>query len=229
MPAACHKDTVMLLEPTAEETVTLDVDSRAWLERLRADGATRDQALAELHGLLLRATRFEVARRRHSLAHLGSADLEDLALQSADDAMMSVLAKLDQFRGRSRFTTWAYKVALVEVAVALRRRAWRGREIPAEPEAWLRLADAAGSVDAVAEQRELLSALSRAIRTHLSAHQRQVLLAVVVGEVPIDVLAGRLSTTRGALYKTIHDARQTLRRSLAAEGFQTGSGGERIA
>src|SRR5690349_24351508 len=116
-------------------------DSQRWLERLGEIGPDRDAAVAELHALLLKAARFEVDRRRAGLPHLRGGDHEDLAQQSADDALVAVLGKLDQFRGASRFTTWAYKFALLEAAVKVRRRAWQGREIPLEQEAWSALPD----------------------------------------------------------------------------------------
>ncbi|HEY7075760.1 MAG TPA: sigma-70 family RNA polymerase sigma factor [Solirubrobacteraceae bacterium] len=187
---------------------------RDWLEALRATGATRERAVAELHALLLRAARFEVSRRRAGLPHLRGDELDDIATQSADDALLAVLAKLDDYRGESRFTTWAYKFALLEAAVALRRRAWQGREIPLDPEVWPLLADKAGGPAQAAEQRELLEAVRRGIATALTPHQREVLVAVALNDVPIDVLAERLSTTRGALYKTVHDARRRLRAYL---------------
>src|SRR5437867_6211745 len=120
----------------------LDADSREWLRSLRRDGAAHDEAVALLHALLLKAARFEVARRRPSLPHLRGDELGDIALEAADDALMSVLARLDGFRGASRFTTWVYKFALLEAAVKLRRRAWQGREVPLEPEGWALLAGA---------------------------------------------------------------------------------------
>jgi RNA polymerase sigma-70 factor (ECF subfamily) len=196
----------------------LDVESRAWLESLRADGPAREEAIIRLHGLLLRAARFEAARRRSSLPHLPDSEIDDLVTQSADDALLAALAKLDDFRGHSRFTTWAYKFALLETAVKLRRRPWQEREIPVEPAEWTQVADGTKPLEAAAEQGELLAAVMSAIRTELTPHQREVLVAVAVGGVPIDVLAERLATTRGALYKTIHDARQKLRRRLAADG-----------
>ncbi len=198
----------------------LDSESRAWLQSLHADGPAREEATARLHGLLLRAARFEVARRRASLPHLDRAELDDLAVQSADDALLAVLAKLDEFRGDSRFTTWAYKFALLETAVKLRRRPWQEREIPVEPAEWVQLSDGTRPLEVKAEQGELLGAVLSAIQTELTPHQREILIAVAVGGVPIDVLAERLATTRGALYKTIHDARQKLRRRLAADGHQ---------
>lgn len=194
-----------------------DVESRAWVSDLAQDGATGETARARLHKLLLGAARFEINRRRASHPYLRGGDLDDLAHQAADDAMMAILAKLETYRGESRFSTWAYKFALLEAAVKLRRRAWQGREMPIEDEHWGALADRAHSPEASAESRELLAALTEAIRTELSPHQREVLLAIAVNGVPIDVLAERLNTTRGALYKTVHDARKKLRGQLTGE------------
>jgi RNA polymerase sigma-70 factor, ECF subfamily len=193
-------------------------ESRRWIDDLRAGGAAQQRALERLHALLLRAARFEVARRRPMLPHLRGNELEDIALEAADDALMSVLSRLDDFRGDSRFTTWVYKFALLEAAVKLRKRAWQGREIPLEPEEWS-LLSSRFAPDAQAEQTELLASVQRAIREELTPHQRNVLVALAVNGIPIDVLAERLETTRGALYKTLHDARRRLRRSLGEKGF----------
>jgi RNA polymerase sigma-70 factor, ECF subfamily len=196
--------------------------SREWLDALRDEGPRRDDAIARLHGLLLRAARFEVARRRVGLPHLRGVSLDDLALQSADDALVAILGKLDDFRGESRFTTWAYKFALLEAAVRLRRLSWQERELPLEPASWDLIAASDASPEAGAETNELLSAIRTAIDERLTAHQREVLVAIALRGVPIDVLAERLGTTRGALYKTLHDARQKLRRCLAERGLDVG-------
>jgi RNA polymerase sigma-70 factor, ECF subfamily len=192
----------------------LDAASREWLHALRSEGVERDEAVARLHALLVRAARFEVARRRPMLPHVRGDDLDDIALEAADDALMSVLRRLDDFRGASRFTTWVYKFALLEAAVKLRKRAWQGREIPLEPETWDLFASSGLQPDMAAEEHELLRTLQQAIGEVLTSHQRRVLLALAVDGVPIDVLADRLETTRGALYKTLHDARRKLRRHL---------------
>ena len=198
-------------------------DSAAWLDALRADGATRERAIAALHDLLLRAARFEVSRRRASLARVRGEDLDDLATQAADDALVAVLAKLDDFRGASRFTTWAYKFALLEAGVRVRRRAWQDREVVLDSDSWTRLAPAAaGGPAEEAERGELLAALSEAIGDALTERQRSVLVALAIDGVPIDVLAERLDTNRNALYKTLHDARRKLRAALAERGFATG-------
>src|SRR5919201_564084 len=134
----------------------MDYESQAWLAALAADSPERDAAVARLHELLLRAARFECSRRRDSLPHVGATELDDLAHQAADDALVALLGKLDSFRGESRFTTWAYKFALLEAGVKLRRRTWHGREIAIDDETWPELPDAGRSVHEQLEDRELM-------------------------------------------------------------------------
>jgi RNA polymerase sigma-70 factor (ECF subfamily) len=205
--------------PAAPESLCLDAGSQAWIESLRPRNPGRETAIAKLHALLLKAARFEIHRRRAAFPHLRGDDWEDLATQSAADALLAVLAKLDDFRGDSRFTTWAYKFALFEAAVKVRRRAWQGREVPLEPERWPLIADGDATPETNAETAQLAAVMQEAIRDQLSPRQREVLIAVVVNGVPIDVLAERHQTTRGALYKTLHDARRKLRAALAARGL----------
>jgi RNA polymerase sigma-70 factor, ECF subfamily len=187
--------------PALIPALAVDEDSRRWLADLRSAGHRRDEAERRLHALLRKAADFEVRRRTDR-------DVDDLVTQAADDALLAVLAKLDDFRGESRFTTWAYKFALYEAAAKTRRRAWQGRELPTAPEDW----PAVGHVQDF-ETPERLRALQRGI-ARLTPHQREVLIALAVNGVPIDVLAERRQTTRGALYKTLHDARRSLRRHL---------------
>jgi RNA polymerase sigma-70 factor, ECF subfamily len=198
-------------------------DSTAWVDALRQPGAERDRAVARLHELLLRGARYEVSRRRAALSHVRGEELEDLALQAADDALVAVLGKLDDYRGASRFTTWAYKFALLEAGVRLRRRAWQEREVVLEPEVWPLMADAGQSPQVQAEANELMAAVTDSIDTCLTEHQREVLVALALNGVPLDVLSDRLNTTRGALYKTLHDARRKLRAELATRGFSLDS------
>jgi len=199
--------------------VLLDSESQAWLDDLQAEGPRHDAAVARLRELLVRAARFEIARRRPSLPHLRGGELADIADEAADDAAVSVLARLDDFRGASRFTTWAYKFALLEAAVKLRRRAWQGRELPLEPESWTLVPSREPGPAQTAEQSALLAAIQDGIETALTPRQRTVLVALALNGVPIDVLAERLETTRGALYKTVHDARRKLRTHLTEAGF----------
>jgi RNA polymerase sigma-70 factor, ECF subfamily len=209
-------DAALALTPAP--ATLLDEESRLWLHDLHGQGPAHDAAVERLHVLLLRAARFEVGRRRHGHPHLRGDELVEIAIEAADDALMSVLRRLDDFRGDSRFTTWVYKFALLEAAVKLRKRAWQGREIPLEQESWDLLSSAGlGPADA-AEQSELLAVLHDGIAA-LTPHQRRVLVALAVNGVPIDVLTDRLNTNRGALYKTLHDARRNLRTYLTSRGF----------
>ena len=174
----------------------------------------RDDALARLHPLLLRAARFELARRRDQLSDVGAAELDDLAYQAADDALMSILGKLDEFRGTSRFTTWAYKFALFEAGVKGRRRAWQNHELSLDPQGWAGIDVDSPSAQVVLEDRETLATLCESVRSSLTPNQREVFTALALNSIPIDVLAERRGTTRGALYKTLHDARRKLRLAL---------------
>jgi RNA polymerase sigma-70 factor, ECF subfamily len=196
-----------------------DLESLRWLQALSGPRRERDHAVERLHALLLGAARAEVARRR-AVTEAGSSDLDDLALQAADDALVAVLSKLHTYRGDSRFTTWAYKFALLEAAVRLRRRPWIARELPLEADGWAQLPDDRQlSPAGQAEASELICAVRDAVTEVLTPHQRAVLVAVTLNDVPIDVLAERRGTTRGALYKTLHDGRRKLRARLAKDGL----------
>src|SRR4051794_27354908 len=188
--------------------------SEDWLAALGGAGPERLAAIADLHALLLRAARFELGRHRGALAGVGATEVADLAVQSADDALVAVLRKLDSFRGESRFTTWAYKFAVLEAGVKAPRRSWRDREVPMTDEHRAPIADAGARPDTLADTAATLASVAAAIRDVLTPHQREVLLALAVDGVPIDVLAERRETTRGALYKTLHDARRRLREAV---------------
>src|SRR5215207_7145332 len=173
-------------EVPAVRSRPLDTESREWLASLRSRGAEQAAAIERLHDLLLRAARFEVARRRPGLPHLRGNELDDIAQEAADDALMSVLGRL----------------------------AWQGREVPLEPESWGIFASSSATPEAEAQQGELLRAVKEAIAEALTPRQREVLVALALNGVPIDVLAERMGSTRGALYKTLHDARAKLRARL---------------
>ena len=169
--------------------------------------------------MLLGIARAEAYRRRPSLPSDVAADLDDLSAQAANDALAAVLRKLDGFRGASRFTTWAYKFAVLEVSVRLRRRAWSTRRVALDESSWGQLADPAQDVQASLESRETLGLVRKAIQETLTEHQRRIFLAAVAEEVPIDVIAEHLGTTRGAIYKVVYDARRKLRVALEAAGL----------
>lgn len=208
-----------MVDTVAPLATAPDADSQHWLDALAGEGHAQRAAISRLHDLLVRAARFEIGRRRGQLAGLGAAQLEDLAVQSADDALMAVLRKLGDYRGASRFTTWAYKFALLEASSAVRRRTWDGVELPLTEDGLAVLAARRGSPHAAARSAELLQWLERAIRTELTPRQREVLVALTLNDVPLDVLAERLGASRGALYKMLHDGRRKLRAALVRDGL----------
>lgn len=187
-----------------------------WVSDLNDPGPPGHLAQRSLHDLLLRATRHQVWRLRSQLPGAGPADLEDLAQQAADDALVAVLGKLDTFESRSRFSTWVYKFGVLHAGVAVRRQAWRHREVRLSDT--FDVTDDSPAPEGLVQAGDLSRAVHAAIDSVLTPHQRRVTLALLVDQVPIDVLAERLNTNRNALYKTLHDARTRLRASLQASG-----------
>ena len=194
----------------------LDAESAEWLRSLASTGPRQEAALARLHQILLRVARAETSRRGPQLAITGP-ELDDLACQAADDALLAITGKLGQFRGESRFTTWACKFVIFEVSAKIGRHFWRHPSVPLDAEDWDRLPGHFGFDPArEAEWRDLLGALRRAVDEVLTARQRAVFVAIVVNEVPLDTLVLELGSSRNAIYKTLFDARRKLRAALAA-------------
>lgn len=205
--------------PDQTPAVRPDDESRRWVSGLRDGSRQRDRTIAALHELLLRVARHEIHRRRALLGNASGPELDDLAQQAADDAFMTITSKIDEFRGASRFTTWAYKFVVFEVADKVARHAWRRQAPTPDEHVWDRLADrVSGLPGARAEQRDMLEALRSAIAIDLTERQRYVFVAVALNEIPSDVVALELGSNRNAIYKNLFDARRTLRSSLAAAG-----------
>ena len=189
----------------------LDPESSRWTRQLRAGHPRRDETVAELRELLVRVAVHELARRRSQLGSVAGPEFDDLAQQAADDALISIITKVGQFRGLSRFTTWAYKFVIFEVSGKVARHAWQ-RHPPSPDELhWERLPDAlAPRPGDRVEQREQLAALADGIAA-LSDRQREVFVAIALNDMPIDVLAVQLRSNRNAIYKNLFDARRHLR------------------
>ncbi len=212
------------------------VQPRDWLHALGASGRERDEALGALHALMLRAARHQMARMRSMIPGGSARVCDDIANAAADEAMTALLAKLHTFEGRSQFTTWAYKFAILQVATEVRRQAWSGREVsledvgrwgvasgsthgdPPAGEWGAQWGDRQPGPDLQAEAAELAQAVGVAMREALTPYQRRIAVALLVDQVPVDVLADRLGTTRGALYKTLHMARGRIRTHLVTTG-----------
>jgi RNA polymerase sigma-70 factor (ECF subfamily) len=196
-----------------------DQASRRWVEQLHRDHPRHEHAAARLHDVLRRAAVHELHRRRGQLPGLSGPEFDDVAQQCADDALMKILARIDDFQGLSRFTTWAYKFVIFEVSGKVARHAWQHHPPSPEELTWDQLPDALTPRPGdQAERREQLDTLITAVAEDLTARQREVFVAIALNDVPIDVLALQLRSNRNAIYKNLFDARRALRASLAATG-----------
>jgi RNA polymerase sigma-70 factor, ECF subfamily len=168
-------------------------------DRLRTlvTAASREEAVARLEALLLRASRFEVARRRSSLRR-GAVDLERVARAATADSLAHVLARLDEYEGAGCFSTWAAKFALQETATRLRELDWQERQ----------------AAEAARPPCDLPHTINRVLEAALSEEQREVFTSLSFSGMPIDVLADRLGATRADVYETLHVARLRLRAHL---------------
>jgi RNA polymerase sigma-70 factor, ECF subfamily len=199
--------------------VAVDTGTRRWVEQLHRDHPRHQQAAAKLHDVLRRSAVHELYRRRGQLGGLSGPEFDDVAQQCADDAMMKILARLDDFQGLSRFTTWAYKFVIFEVSNKVARHAWQHHPPSVKELTWDHLPDGLTPRPSdQAERREQLGKLIDAVERDLTQRQREVFVAIALNDVPIDVLALQLGSNRNALYKNLFDARRALRASLAAAG-----------
>jgi RNA polymerase sigma-70 factor (ECF subfamily) len=197
----------------------LDPDSGEWLRSLSGSDAEKRAAGIRLHDMLLRVARAEV-RRRSGHLRVDGPELDDIAYQAAADAMVAITAKLDQFRGESRFTTWAYKFVILEVSTKIGRHFWRNPGVAMDAEDWACLPDRLGLEPASeSEWRDAVAALHRAVDAVLTDRQRRIFVAIVLNGVPLDAIVAELGSNRNAIYKTMFDARRKLRAALAANGY----------
>lgn len=196
-------------------------DNETWLRDLRSGPEQRDEAVADLRAMLLRALPQGLARWLPP----DNPQFESLLEDTAQETLLRVLDGLDSFEGRSQFTTWAYKIAVRVALNELRRRKWRdvslqGLEAPAEdgtaPREF-RSQDA--SPESIVERADVLRRVQRIMAEELSERQRAAMMAINVEAVPMEEVARRLKTNRNALYKLLHDARVRLKERLEAEGL----------
>jgi RNA polymerase sigma-70 factor, ECF subfamily len=216
---------VQLARPAPRE---LDAESASWLCRLTsAAPAERQAAERELHDRLLRIALAEV-RRRSSRTPVTGPELDDVAHQAAGDAMLAMLGKLAEFRGESRFTTWAYKFVILEVSSKLGRHYWRNPPVELDAAQWERLPDRLGlDPHQHAEAACILAEVRHVVDSELTAHQRRIFTAIVVDGIPLDALADKLKLQRNAIYKVIFDTRRKIRRALVAKGYLDEAGAGR--
>ena len=204
-------------------------DNQAWLEALGSEGdAAQTEALSDLTNRLTRSIYFYLSQDRSDLRGLASGELAQMAQDLAQDATLRVMANLHNFRGESRFTTWANKIAIRLAISDLRRARYRDfslDELTADGDmlpATSRLVTAqAPAPEKATERDDVLEKIEAALGEALTERQYQALVAVALKGIPMDVLAERMGTNRNALYKLIFDARRKLKTHLAAQGMST--------
>jgi RNA polymerase sigma-70 factor (ECF subfamily) len=189
-----------------------------WLGDLR--GPDQAEALADLRAILSRGLRFALINR------VPDNQLDDLVEDFVQDALVKILQNLDTFRGESRFTTWAQKIAVRVALTELRRQRWKDISIedllPEDTSGDFTpaiLTDPGASPDVEVVRTSMMETVQRLIMEELTERQREAMLAVMVGGMPLEEVARRMGTNRNALYKLMHDARQRLQKRLAAEGL----------
>jgi len=195
-----------------------------WVPALRSTGPRRDAALAELRGYLLRAVLIYLMRHRSDLAAYHYDELRQLAEDWTQEAVVQVLDNLDGFRGDSKFTTWAYRVAINLVAGELRRKRWANASLEAltesdSPDLSLKVDDVTPGPEASLTRAQVWSAIEAVIESDLTDRQRIVLTEVVFNGVPIEAVAESLDTNRNNIYKLVHDARKRMKLAMEARGW----------
>jgi len=185
-----------------------------WVGALRGTPEESAPALAALRALVLNGLRLALRRR----TEVSEAQMEDFA----QEALVRILDRLDQFEGRSKFTTWAHAIAINTAFAELRRKRWQDTSLDALTEEGRQLGEPGvlpgEQLGADDERARVLAALRRGIAEKLTDRQRAAILGQL-RDVPVDQLVALLGTNRSAFYKLNHDARQVLKAHLIAEGI----------
>jgi RNA polymerase sigma-70 factor (ECF subfamily) len=204
-----------------------DRTNAAWIEALSGPVGPDPEALADLRTHLERAARFSIHRRLAAAHGVMSDEIDPLAEDCAQEALLLVLQYLGTFRGEARFVTWASAIAVGVAMAALRRRLWRDLSLDHMPDGWQEPASSAMSSSGwehphlAAQRAEIWSVIKDVVQRDLTERQRQVLNLIVIHGVDAEEVAERLGITAGALYKLTHDARRKLKAGLLARGFST--------
>ena len=204
--------------------------NQEWLSDLSASGAPQEAAIADLRNILLRAALFFFSRSPSDLAGLSRDEISQRAEDCAQDALLAVMRHLADFRGDSKFTTWAYKFAINIALTAARRERWKGVSLDELSDSgedafseWATRDKSEGTApETSAMQDELRGVIQNVIDHDLTQKQRQVLRLMVFDEVPMDEVVRHLGANRNTVYKLLHDARRKLKSGLQARGFEVG-------
>jgi RNA polymerase sigma-70 factor, ECF subfamily len=200
--------------------------NQEWLHDLNTSGEKQAAAITDLRDLLLRATLYFFNRNLSDFGGMNRDEILQCAEDCAQEALIAIMNHLSDFRGDSKFSTWAYKFAINMALMTARRQRWKGKSLDQLSVSngrffeWaLQEGSSASMPDRSAIQREISDIIQEVIESELTDRQRQVLILVVFHEVPMDEVVQRLGTNRNAIYKMLHDARRKLKMSLKARGF----------
>ena len=204
--------------------------NQEWLHDLNSGGSRQEAAIADLRDLLLRAALYFFSRNLGDFKGLDRSEITQRAEDCAQDALIAVMDHLPEFRGDSKFTTWAYEFAVNKALMAARRERWKGVSldelVSLDNGHFLESAiqDTAEGMtpERYAMQGEIQRMIVDVIQRDLTERQRRVLLLMVFNEVPMDEVARVLDTNRNAIYKLLHDARHKLKNRLQNRGFEAG-------
>jgi RNA polymerase sigma-70 factor, ECF subfamily len=204
--------------------------NQEWLRDLSASGASQDAALADLRDLLLRAALYFFSRNRGDFRGFDRAEISQRAEDCAQDALIAVMNHLSEFRGDSKFTTWAYKFAINIAMMTSRRERWKGvslDELASYSESnffeWMMQDKSDGiAPEQSAMRAEVGTIIQDVIEHDLTEKQRRVLVMMVFNDVPMDEVVRHMDTNRNAIYKLLHDARRKLKSGLQAHGIEVG-------
>lgn len=196
----------------------MDRDNAQWIKDLSSEGVPREQALGDLRVIVFKGLR----RALVGWTRTSGREFESLAEDFTQETLLLVLRNLDSFRGSSRFTTWAHKIAVRVALTELRRRRWKDVSLESlmdSGQTSVLIDNANVGMQTRVDQSDALARIRMMMAQELSERQRQALAAVALAGMPLEEVARRMGTNRNALYKLIHDARLRLKRRLAREGL----------
>lgn len=196
-----------------------------WLHELRSDGDTQSEALSDLRACLLQSAYFYLRRRSAGLREVAPDEIDALAEDSAQEAALAVLEKLDTFRGEARFLTWASRFSVGRAIMSLRRRQWRDASIDRVPDGWEHPALAVIATDGwehpelAARRQEVWDLIRDVAANDLTDLQRRAFTLILIRGVPAQIAAERMGMAPNAMYKLVHDARRKLKKSMEQRGW----------
>ena len=216
-----------MLEPDGDKGMSAARSNQEWILSLSNPNAQQAEVIAELGQLLLRAALYTLVTHLEDLQKLEEHERVALAEDCAQEALLSVLAHLDEFRGESKFTTWAYKFGVNTALTRARHERWKQVSLDELSENgdsadWLEWGEGFQTTDSEqpALRSEVRNVIEEVFRCELTDRQRQVLKWVAFDGVPMDVVVERLASNRNAIYKLLHDARLKVKRHLADQGYE---------